>query len=292
MAFGSVKSIVDSKEIGKETVFSFRKVPSQTTSTGIWIDTTISPGNPSPFYYASEPLVGAPVDASRGGIRHGNAPAPAKKYLKDFSFMAASFASGVGYFMLCDILFYYPFIAEDTNDVQELVNTVSLPRYANGNGVKIMPVTVAQHATGNIPFVVTYTNQNGVGGRVTPPHTLTSASFFTGIISTSNATETGGLASTANPFMALQSGDSGVRSIQSIQFTSGSDVGLITLVLVKPLASFSFRSAAAPCETDYLTDRGFAMPTIDNNAFLSLIGTANVSFAGQNLQGTIETVWG
>lgn len=292
MTIGSVKDIVDYKELGRETVFTFRKVPVPATTAGVWIDTTISPGNPSPFYYASEPLVAATVDSSRGGIRHGNAPAPAKKYLKDFSFIASSFAGGVGYFILCDILMYYPFIAEDTNDAQVMVNDVSLTRYTDGNGVKIMPVTVAQHSVGNIPFVVTYTNQDGVPGRQTPPHTLTNASFFTGTISTSNAPATGGLASTAVPFMALQSGDSGVRNIESVQFTSGSDVGLITLVLVKPLASFSFRSAAAPCETSYLTDRGFAMPRIENNAFLSLIGTANVSFAGQVLQGTLETVWG
>lgn len=46
--------------------------------------------------------------------------------------------------------------------------------------------------------------------------------------------------------MALQDGDNGVRFIESATFGGTGDIGLVALVLVKPLASLSLRGIDAP----------------------------------------------
>lgn len=72
--------------------------------------------------------------------------------------------------ILCDYLLYYPFVDMSIagGEFQPMVNdTASLTRYTDGEGVQIMAVEVASQI-GSSQFYVTYTNQDGVAGRVTP----------------------------------------------------------------------------------------------------------------------------
>jgi hypothetical protein len=104
------------------------------------------------------------------------------------------------------------------------------------------------------------------------------------IISTAPAT-----VGCAGPFIPLQAGDSGVRSIETCTFLTG-DVGLITLVLVKPLASFSIYDITAPSERDMILD-GVQLPEIKADAYLNLICYPRGTLSGAQIMGTIETVW-
>lgn len=72
-----------------------------------------------------------------------------------------------------------------------------------------------------VSFICSYTNSDGVAGRTTRAVNLTTQTVTGTIASTASAT-----AGCNGPFLPLQSGDSGVRSIQSVTFTSATDVGL------------------------------------------------------------------
>jgi hypothetical protein len=162
-------------------------------------------------------------------------------------------------------------------------NTITLPRYTTGAGVQMMAVTIAAR-TGGQSFFVTYTNSAGVPGR-TSGTVIQNAVAAPGSISTaSTATSSGG-----NPFIPLQDGDTGVRSIESVQIL-GADTGFFALVLVQPLANIMIRGIDAVYEKDFLI---FAneLAEIQDNAFLSFLAQPNGSMSGTAIRGNIRAIW-
>ena len=93
------------------------------------------------------------------------------------------------------------------------------------------------------------------------------------------------------PFLTLQDGDTGVRSIEAVQCTAGTDVGLFTLVLVKPLTELTVREITAPVEKDFFLDAGARMPEVEDNAFVEFISCPNGSLTGVPLFGDATFVW-
>lgn len=284
-AFRSFAELIDAEEAGQETLFSWRKVPTQTTGSGIWFDLSMSPGNPVPNFYAAAPLIGkALTQSADGGMFHGAAPGGTNtKHLRRILGMTVTATAVPLPCILLDYLLYYPFVDMSVTDQQDMIVGDALPRYPTGAGVQIMAVEVASQI-GGVSFNVTYTNSDGVPGRVTPNVTCNTQTVNGTIITTAPAT-----LGCAGPFLPLQAGDSGVRSIESCTFLTG-DVGLITLVLVKPLASFSIYDITAPSERDMILD-GVQLPQIKDDAYLNLICYPSGTLSGAQIMGTIETVW-
>lgn len=288
MAFTKVASLVTADIEGSSFLSTWRKTPSQATTAGIWFDLTLSPGNPSPQYYAASPLKATTLShPSDGGLPHAREVSPKKQILRKVMAMTATSTPLPMPMILCDYLMFYPFIDEGTNDEQFMDNTATLPRYTDGAGVQILPVMVAASSSiVDVSFTVNYTNQDGVSGRTTAATNLTIAQTVLGTVG-SSAQATAGY---AGPFLPLQAGDTGVRSIESVTFPTNLDVGLLTLVLVKPLAQMSIRSNTAPVEVDYFKDF-LQAPVIEDGAFLSFICCPSGSLASVAIHGLIETAW-
>jgi hypothetical protein len=376
MGFRNHREINDAFTAGKYRVFSFRKVPTQTTASGIWFDLSMSPGNPVPNYYAATPLTSKRLaQSSDGGLFHAGMSSPVTvtfgstdatgilmttpsdypSYTKfrlsttgslptglavdtdyysirvsattsriatsqfnaeqgifiPYDVVLGSLGSGtqkllelpnsVEYLyrlsaisltttavplpaILCDYLLYYPFVDMSVTDAQPMIVGETLSRYADGDGVQMMAVEVATQV-GGVSFNVTYTNSDGVAGRVSRTVTCNTQISIGTIITTAQAT-----AGCAGPFIPLQSGDTGVRSIESITFLSG-DVGLITLVLVKPLATLGIYDITGPSEKDFLTHTPGSLPVIKDDAYLNLIVYPVGTLASAPIFGTIETVF-
>jgi hypothetical protein len=92
------------------------------------------------------------------------------------------------------------------------------------------------------------------------------------------------------PFIPLQQGDTGVRSVQGVTILSTGDVGLFTLVLVKPLCDIALRGIDAPVEVDYWVDRP-SLPRIMDDAYLNFIAAPNGSLTGASIFGNAYFVW-
>ena len=285
--FANIRAVADAQEKGQYLYASFRKQATQTTGAGVWFDLSMSPGNPAPNYFIGSPNVFVPLKQSTdGGIRHGGnvGPLGKKKFLRKF--MAMTTETLPVSCLLLDYIGFYGFIDESVTDEQFLDNTVSPTRYQSGRGVQLMPVVVAGH-TGGQTFTVNYTNQDGVAGRITRPVTMGTQIVNGTILHSQGA----GVAYTNNgPFLPLQIGDSGVRSVESVTIGGIGDVGLFALVLVKPLATFSLFGIDAATEVDYLTDMA-AMPEIQDDAYLNLIALPNATLAGDPIMGILETTW-
>lgn len=270
-----------------KTHYSFwRKTPSQVTVSGYWFDMSMSPGNPLPQYYAASPLIAQQMKKSTdGGLNHGPTVSPNYKFLKKILMMSGS-ATGLPMpWILADYLLYYPFVDTGTNDEQLLTNSVTLPRYTDGAGVQMMAVSVAANAGLRPTFIVNYTNSDGTAGRTTSPCILNVA-VANGNIITGDQTS----AVSHGCFIPLQSGDTGVRSVESVTFTSGTDVGLFALVLVKPIMTSVILEQTAPCEVEALPFQS-ALPRIYDDAFLSFIVQPTGSLSGVAFHGEIETLW-
>jgi hypothetical protein len=290
--FRNLRAFADAVDDGHSWISTFRKVPAVTTIAGQWFDFSGAAGNPVPNYFASEPLVAATLDSYKGVI-HGPDVAPAKKYIHRLTTaIAGAAAAGNVEQIWCDYLLYYPFIDMDAaGEEQVLINDVALPRWTDGAGVKMF--LLAQAATiGGGQFTVNYTNQAGVAGQVTE-NMFCAAAQPSGALAHAKTGPGGTL-----PFIPLASGDTGVRSVQSITF-SVANGGLGALVLVKPTQRHYQREPSAtgaegsPSEREAFRTMAGVSPEIKDGAFMSFIGrTSAGSASGAAFVGTLETVWG
>jgi hypothetical protein len=277
------KDIADAERNGFTFLSGWRKQPTQTTGAGIWFDLSMSPGNPVPNYYIGSPGVFTPLKYSTdGGIPHGGNVSPKTKFLRVFEIQSANTAPLP--VKILDYLGFYPFVDESVTDEQFLTNSTPVPRYPDGAGVMIMPVVVAGQIGGGT-FFVRYTNQDGVSGRQTPQHIMGTQAVNGTII-----TSAGAVNNSRAPFMALQEGDTGVRTVDSIVFEGTGDIGLISLALVKVLAETYIRDTTAPNERDFSTDMGI-LPIIKDDAYLNLISLPNGSLSGAAIMGYLKVLW-
>lgn len=283
--FANVKALADAELAGQSTYATWRKSPSQVSTAGVWFDLSMSPGNPAPQYYAASPMVAKTLSQSvDGGLFHGGAVSPSTKHLKRVTALTATATALPMPMILCDYLLFYPFVDEGSTDEQPMDNTQALTRYVTGEGVQVMAVSVAGR-TGGQTFRFTYTNSAGVSGRVSQTVIQNTAAANGNIVSSQNANNLA-----RGPFVPLQQGDTGVRSIESVQMISGPDVGLFSLVLVKPLAQMSIRGIDAPVEVNYFTDFG-QLPVIADDAYLNFLALPRGTLAATAIHGDLTTVW-
>lgn len=294
MGFAAVSEYAAADEAGQVWVSSFRKaVASAASTTNAWIDYTYFAGSPVANFYASTPLTAALIEADKGIYTGGNV-APATKHIKNLMLMSAasgttSVTNGRQQIALCDYLMYYPFIDTDAiGEEQVLDNTVTLPRYGAGQ-----VVAVAQSAASALgQFTFNYTNQDGVAGRVSPIN-------YTFIVAGGGqVVGASGTGTSYNPFLYLQAGDTGVRSIESVTMSAAGG-GLMCLVIVKPLLKSVIteecrtnNAAFGSCTELASVIHQAGAPRVRDGAVLGLLASGYAgSLASSILAGVLETVW-
>lgn len=300
MGFQNVSEFAAADDAGRVWVSSFRKtVASAATTANAWIDYTYSPGSPAANFYASSPLVAAVVEGDKG-IYTGGSVSPGTKHLKSLTLMSAaasvtSTTNGRQRVALCDYLLYYPFLDTDAiGEEQVLDNTIALPRYASAGG---QVIAVAQSAASTVgQFTFSYTNQDGVAGRVSQNN------FTFAVAGGGQLVSASGSGASFNPFCLLQAGDSAVRSIESVTMSAAGG-GLMCLVIVKPLlmstvTQESRRTTSGNLESYGACDELLSVihqagaPRIVDGAVIGLLAAGYAgSLASSVLVGTIETVW-
>jgi len=283
----NIEQLIQAEEDGQSRTYTWRKAPTQAPTLGFWFDLSMSPGRPVPkYWFDAPPAVAKAISyTADGGLEHGGAVSPAEKYLRSTMAMSDNTNGAPITLLLCDYLLYYPSIDDSNLDPQIMDNTVTLPRYTDGKGVQILALSVAGR-TGGANFYVTYTNSDGVSGRTSQTVTQnSSAALGTVVNAATNTTPLGG-----GPFIGLQNGDTGVRSIDSVVMLTP-DVGLFTLVLVKPLTTTVIREITAPVEKDYFLEAGI-IPRIYDDAFLGLLCLPTTSLLSlATFRGDIKVVW-
>lgn len=286
---------------GKNYISMFRKTPSASTITvaGQWFDYGVSSGIPLANYYAAAPGTATYVDA-KSGLNLPSILPNEKLFLSQLTTMTRGASPGTitneqQLLFLCDYLLYYPFFdMDDVGTIQTTAGSNTLTRYTTGLGVQMVVVGQAPSAGGG-RYTITYTNSDGVPGRVTPPCYCPSQAPVGSCVASVGA------AAGITPFVPLQAGDKGVRSVQSltVEIANG---GLVAVVLVKPIqmgyANESSREVMASgvsngdaTQIDRITMMAGA-PEIYPNAvlgFLSKTLTGTIAFC--SLVGWATFVW-
>lgn len=285
MSILNTKQLIDCELEGRVRNYVWRKAPSQSPGTGVWLDSSMSPGNPpSQYFIGSAYTATAMARSTEGGLNHGPNVSPASKYLRSMTAMTSTATALPMTIQVCDYLMFYPFI--DMSEVSEvaMTNTTTLPRYTDGKGVQVTAV-LTNAGVGGVSFFFTYTNSDGVSGRVSNTVNINTSTGIGTIVCSGVAAAT----LNGNPFIGLQGNDTGVRSIESITMNSA-DVGLFALVLMKPLGIMQINETTAPYEKDFMLI-GNDLPRIYDDAFLGMLFLPRGSTATSTFIGDIKVIW-
>lgn len=199
--------------------------PSTTTVAAAWHSlSSVANGLPGVMSYTAIPGGAVHTNANAGAWSLGmaNPGGSNKKYLLTLGWAAAV---QINMLILADLL-----VAADnilaTSSSTQTIDTTALTRYTTGAGVMAtLHVTTQIGTTASNVQLESYTNQAGTGSR----QNTTSAMTTSAIVGRLLPIATG-------PFMNLQSGDYGLRSVEDIKLSAAMSAGVMALNLYYPLA--------------------------------------------------------
>jgi hypothetical protein len=285
MPFRSVAEVADAVEQGRHHIQHFiRTGVNGAFGTNPFGDASIGSGLPSYNAYLGPALEATQLIGQRNNSIYVGPAGVSERYLLSMSMTHG----GAGGFMatayFVDYLLSYAYIDLDSTDQQDLTNDVTLPRYADGEGVRMTMLMQTPGAGTATDITINYTNQDGVAKTITTAYRSSGAIGCVGpnMISTSGGS--------AGPFFPLAGGDRGVRSVQSVQLASGVG-GFGIMVLVKPLFTMSAAELSSTVEKNFLREQA-ALPRILDGAFLNYF--FNLSANTNNvipLIGQAQFIW-
>lgn len=286
MPFKSVADIAAAYDNGRWHHQRVYRNTSQYASPGLWTDQSMSGGTPKYNAYIGNQLEStALVGSGNNGIYTGPTPAAGMtKHVAKIEIGTMSTTVPVQHAELRDLLMFYPLIDGDSTDLQELVQVDSLPRYRDGAGVKATLVVTGGAGYNNASATITYTNSAGVSGRTT--------SFYAWYGSTTNVgVQLNSSLNSAMPFIPLAAGDTGIRSVESIQLASGTGL-FFAMLLYKPLCNISMLESTTRAEIDFVNQR-LSLPRVYDGAYLAFANMFNASASSTlPLHAGIDFIWG
>jgi hypothetical protein len=225
-----------------------------------------------------------------GGIAHGGDVGANNKHLLNASAFSAAATTTPAVIMLYDMLAAYTITTTTLTSVQTFLSQAAWPRYADGKGVRAFLVPSITMGAGAPTAQLIYTNPASVSGRATPGAPslpIINATCPVGAIAYSG---TG--VGKYGPFLPLASGDAGILSVQSIQFSATMTSGVMNLVICKPLAFLPITTVGVAAERDFVNMLP-SMPRIYDGAVIhaAMYAGANTPI-NSSFFGHIDTAWG
>lgn len=224
------------------------------------------------------------------GIFHGGDCLPDFKHVTSASIFTAAPTTAPAVMMLIDQVACIPVSSVTTTGPQTVLGTQTLPRYADGRGLRAYLVPSVAMGAGTPTVRLNYTNPASVAGRLTP------AAPSLPIVN--NASPVGALAYAGTgvgkfgPFIPLQSGDTGILSVQSIDFNASMTSGCMNLVICKPLLTLPITTVGVASERD-LVNQMPSLPRIFDGANLQWLMYAGAATpVNSAFYGHVDTAWG
>jgi hypothetical protein len=245
-------------------------------------------GTPVANTYSGTALAAqVPTDTTGFGLWHGGNVSTATKHLTNIGAYSAVATAVPGVLMLCDLCLYYPGISMNSATAQTLTNSTTLTRYTTGAGLRAaLVINTSSGATAH-NVAISYTNQAGTAGKALPVTVSCTASAITPHI-----THSGTSANNYGPFLPLASGDTGIRSVQSLTLSAASLAGTASLCLYKPLATLPITTLGVAAERDLMNQLP-SLPQIQDGACLVwLYFPGAATAANTNIYGYCDMTWG
>ena len=289
MGFSSMDDFISEVTTGgKFWRQEFNKLTGVVATAGRCYDLSLATGNPVQNLYAGTNLAFvATSDIDGKGIWHGGNVSPDTKHLTNVGLMSTVATAVPAIVEFVDVLGYYPLTSVTTITAQTLNNTVTLPRYTNGAGVRAYVVALGTMGAGTPNLTISYTNQVGNAGRTMP---VTVSAVTTAV--QSHVIHSDPSAGKFFPFLPLQAGDTGIRSIQTVTLSATMTSGSLAIVLCKPLTSLPLTTAGVMAERNLMTQLP-SLPRIYDGANLNMLFfTAAATATATPFIGYAETSWG
>jgi hypothetical protein len=253
-----------------------------------WADAGFQSGHPPANARIGIPLEFTPVEAERNqyiwfpGINSSETRYLASVTMRSNQSTFNSYASIV----LFDLVGYYPMIDGDNDEEQTLDNTETLPRYTTGDGLALVFVNHVNAGTQNGVAVVSYTNSAGTSQSTTVAVSNNGLNLVGSGTGSTAATQTGAIG------CALANGAKGVRSVQSVRFSTMPG-GLWCLYLIKKLATVVGGDNTVAVEKEFFSTAGCRLPIIPDGAAISWFSRIGGSTARTvTWFGNFVFVWG
>lgn len=260
---------------------------------GRWYDTMTLGGYPPATTYPGTALTWVTCTESGGdgttrfGIPHGGNVSALIKHLSTMAAWSTAATGVPSVLQLVDVQGYWPGINMNVNTAQTLLGT-PVHRYTDGAGCRLFLAARATTGATAHNIAMSYTNSANTAGRTLPVTVAATASAIVPHI-----VHSGTAANNYGPFLPMESGDLGVKSVQTVTLSAASGTAsTAVLVLAKPLATIPLSIASLMTEKDFWNQLPSA-PQIKDGACLGFIlGTGAAVAASTTFAGSLETVWG
>ena len=293
MPIQSVDQLYASFSAGQTDRQDWNKVTGAAAYTaGRWYETFSLGGYPPATTFPGTALTWQTCNDSTGdgvtrfGLPHGGNVSALIKHLSTMAAWTTS-ASGVpAVLKLVDLQGYWPGINMNLATAQTLLGTPAY-RYTNGAGCRLALVARATTGATAHNLALSYTNSAGVAGRSMPVTVACTASAIVPHI-----VHSGTAANNYGPELPLQSGDTGVQSVQNVTISAASGAGTAALLSYRSLAQIPISIVSLMTEKDFWNQLPPA-PQIRDGACLGFIlGTGAATAAFTTFNGSHEMVWG
>lgn len=294
MAIQSLDQLVTALSAGQSARYDWNKITGAAAyAAGRWYEMASLGGLPVATTYPGTALTWVTCTESAGdgtsifGIPHGGNVSSNIKHVLNMAAWATAATGVPGTLMLVDLQGYYPGINMNLNTAQTLLGSPTL-RYANGAGLRMFLAARASTGATAHNLTYSYTNQAGTTGRVQPVTVACTASAIVPHI-----VHSGTAANNYGPFLPLASGDTGIRSVQTVQLSAASGTAsTAALVLCRPLATITLSVAGLMTEKDLLNQIPSLPQILDGACLTFLWGAGAATAAASTFSGSIEAVWG
>ena len=228
--------------------------------------------------------------AYTNGLYTGGNVSPSIKNVLNISAYSAAATSAPAVMMLVDQVAMFTVSSVTTTGAQSFTGTQTLPRYATGAGLQafIVPSVVTSVGTPTIQF--SYTNAAGTSGRLTPASPVLPTANSSSPVGSIIYSGTG--AGKYGPFMPLAAGDTGIRSIESINLSATMTSGCLVVILCRPLFTLPLTTVGVASERD-LVNQLPSMPRIFDGANLQWLMYAGAATPTNTAYyGNLDVAWG
>jgi hypothetical protein len=294
MTIASLDNLYAAFANGQTARTDFNKITGLAAYTaGRWYETFSLGGYPPATTFPGTALTWVTCTDSAGdgttrfGIPHGGNVSALIKHLSTLAAWSTAATGVPAVLKLVDLQGYWPGINMNTLSAQTLLGTPA-HRYTDGAGCRLALVARATTGSTGHNLSLSYTNSASVGSRSMPGTVACTVSAIVPHI-----VHSGIAANNFGPELPLASGDTGVKSVQTVTLSAASgSASTAALLLYRPIAQIPLSIASLMTEKDFWNQLPSG-PIIKDDACLGFIlgAGANVA-ASTTFAGAAEFVYG
>jgi len=291
MAFTGVDSIVTAKAAGQKQRIPFNRtvVTGATSVAGRWHECLSGAGTGGSVVLTGTAGVGALRNRASPGALPLNADVSTLlRHLQALTVVTGGATLAPGVVVLTDIIHVYPSCvltgAPTTLSAHPTWTGTGDTRMTSAAGVECSLIVTTAGTAGNGQITPTYVNSAGAAGRVAGSLYAPAITAPIGCLygQTNTAVTVGG------PYMPRAAGDLGVQSITSYAVNTGLTTGVGAFVLHRPIAEIPLAAVNTPGMIEWILGERI----YDDSCLGFLIQIGGAATVGQQITGSLETVWG